>query len=137
MKSDYLKSKINSSDSKGNVIKMRTLNEANVVRFWYDTDRDAMKVEMLAGNIIELRNGDNLLQDLKILDNDTKNFVPFYGKRINKTLVKRVERIIDPEFIILISMTNGKQYRIDSKQRISMSDGSLYETYRHITNLLK
>lgn len=137
MKSDYLKSKLNSSDSKGNVIKMRTLNEANVVRFWYDTDRDAMKVEMLAGNIIELRNGDNLLQDLKILDNDTKNFVPFYGKRINKTLVKRVERIIDPEFIILISMTNGKQYRIDSKQRISMSDGSLYETYRHITNLLK
>ena len=137
MKSDYLKSKINSSDSKGNVIKMRTLNEANVVRFWYDIDRDAMKVEMLAGNIIELRNGDNLLQDLKILDNDTKNFVPFYGKRINKTLVKRVERIIDPEFIILISMTNGKQYRIDSKQRISMSDGSLYETYRHITNLLK
>ena len=137
MKSDYLKSKLNSSDSKGNVIKMRTLNEANVVRFWYDTDRDAMKVEMLAGNIIELRNGNNLLQDLKILDNDLKNFVKLFGKRINKTLVKRVERIIDPKVSVVISMKNGKQYRIDSKQRISMSDGTLYDTYRHITNLLK
>ena len=115
---------------------MRTLNESNVVRFWYNIDKDIMQVEMLAGNFIALRKGDKLLQDLTILDNDSKNFVDIFGKKINKNLVNRVERIIDPDFIILISMINGKQYRLDIKQRISQSDGTLYETYKHIRDLL-
>ena len=54
---------------------MKTLNENNVLRFWYDQDEDIIKVEMIAGNFIVLRKGDKLLQDLKILDNDLKKFV--------------------------------------------------------------
>lgn len=60
---------------------MKTLNEANVVRFWYNIDKDIMQVEMLAGNFIELRKEDKLLQDLKILDNDSQNFVDIFGKK--------------------------------------------------------
>ena len=136
MKSDSLESKLSSSDRKEKWEKMRTLNESNVVRFWYNIDKDIMQVEMLAGNFIALRKGDKLLQDLTILDNDSKNFVDIFGKKINKNLVNRVERIIDPDFSILISMINGKQYRLDIKQRISQSDGTLYETYKHIRDLL-
>ena len=115
---------------------MSTLNEKNVVRFWHNNDKDCIQVEMLAGNLIEIKKGDKLLQDLTILDNDFKNFVKLFDKRINKNLVSRIERIIDPDFSVLISMINGKQYRIDIKQRISRSDGTLYETYKYIRNLL-
>ena len=115
---------------------MSTLNVRNVVRFWNEPDQNIMKVEILHGNIIHLKKGDVRVKDLKILDNDSKNFVKLFNKRINKNLVNKVERIVDPEFTVIISMKNGKQYRIDSKQRISIHDGNLYETYNYIKGLL-
>ena len=117
-------------------MKTRTLNESNVVRFWFDVDEQIVKLEMIEGNVILLKKGDNLLSDFKILNKDTKNFVKLFGKSINKHLIKKIERIVDPEFTVIISMKNGKQYRIDSKQRVSRGDYNLIETYNYIKNLL-
>ena len=33
---------------------MRTLNETNVVRFWYDNITDVMKVELINNSIINI-----------------------------------------------------------------------------------
>ena len=116
---------------------MKTLNENNVLRFWYDQDEDIIKVEMIAGNFIVLRKGDKLLQDLKILDKDLTTFVCLFDKRINKKLVKDVKHIIKPENYVIILMTNGKQFKFDLKQRVSRGDYNLLETYNYIKALLR
>ena len=111
---------------------MKTLNESNVVKFWHEADQNVMKVEMIAGNILTLKKGDERVQDLKILDKDTKNFVKLFGKRINKGLVKGVTYHIKPKYCIIISMKNGKEYRFDSKQL----NANLLDTFNFIKSLL-
>ena len=118
MKSDSLESKLSSSELKGKVRKMKALNEANVVRFWYDSINDVMKVELINNSIIDVTKNDYLLNDLKILD-DSKNFVDFCNKKINKKFVKDIKFIIKPEFSVVITLTNNKQYTIDSKLLLS------------------
>lgn len=97
---------------------MRTLNESNVVRFWYDSINDTMKVELINNIIIDVTKNDCLLNDLKILD-DSKNFVDFCNKKINKKFVKDIKFILNPEYSVLITLTNNKQYTIDSKLLLS------------------
>ncbi len=116
---------------------MKTLNESNVVRFWYDIDAQVVKIEMIAGNIITLKKGDERIQDLKILDKDLTTFVCLFDKRINKKLVKDVKHIIKPENYVIILMKNGKQFKFDLKQRVSRGDYNLLETYNYIKALLR
>ena len=100
------------------MIYMRTLNESNVVRFWYDSINDTMKVELINNIIIDVTKNDYLLNDLKILD-DSKDFVDFCNKKINKKFVKDIKFILNPEYSVLITLTNNKQYTIDSKLLLS------------------
>ena len=117
MKSDSIESKLNSSDWK-EMREMRTLNETNVVRFWYDEITDVMKVELINNSIINITKNDYRLEDLKILDN-SKTFVDFCNKKINKKFVKDIKFILKPEYSVLITLTNNKQYTIDSKVLLS------------------
>lgn len=97
---------------------MRTLNEQNVVRFWYDASADVMKVELINNNIINITKKDYRLQDLKILD-QSETFVDFCEKKINKKFVKDIQITLKPEYKVLITLTNNKQYIIDSKLLLS------------------
>lgn len=97
---------------------MRTLNETNVVRFWYDNITDVMKVELINNSIINITKNDYRVEDLKILDNSA-NFIDFCNKKINKKFVKDIKFIMNPEYSVLITLTNNKQYTIDSKTLLS------------------
>ena len=97
---------------------MRTLNETNVVRFWYDNITDVMKVELINNSIIDVTKNDYRVEDLKILDNSA-NFIDFCNKKINKKFVKDIKFIMNPEYSVLITLTNNKQYTIDSKTLLS------------------
>lgn len=97
---------------------MRTLNETNVIRFWYSKEEDVMKVELITGSTISLRKNDYRVEDLKILDNSA-NFIDFCNKKINKKFVKDIKFIMNPEYSALITLTNNKQYNIDSKTLLS------------------
>mgnify|MGYP000957988061 FL=1 len=97
---------------------MRTLNETNVVRFWYDNITDVMKVELINNSIINITKNDYRVEDLKILDNSA-NFIDFCNKKINKKFVKDIKFILKPEYSVLITLTNNKQYTIDSKTLLS------------------
>ena len=114
---------------------MRTLTEKNVLRFWHEPDQNLIKVEMIHG-ILNLKKGDERIQDLKILDNNPKIFVNLFGKEINKNLVRNIKRILKPECCINILMKNGKQYKFDLKQRISRDDANLLDTFNYIKSLL-
>ena len=72
---------------------MKTLNETNVIRFWYSKEEDVMKVELITGSTISLKKNDYRVEDLKILDNSA-NFIDFCNKKINKKFVKDIKFII-------------------------------------------
>ena len=97
---------------------MKTLNETNVIRFWYSKEEDVMKVELITGSTISLKKNDYRVEDLKILDNSA-NFIDFCNKKINKKFVKDIKFIMNPEYSVLITLTNNKQYTIDSKTLLS------------------
>lgn len=97
---------------------MRTLNETNVVRFWYDNITDVMKVELINNSIINITKNDYRVEDLKILDNSA-NFIDFCNKKINKKFVKDIKFIMNPEYSVIITLNNNKQYTIDSKTLLS------------------
>ena len=97
---------------------MRTLNEQNVVRFWYDAIADVMKVELINNNIINITKKDYRLQDLNILD-QSEAFVECCETKINKKFVKDIQITLKPEYKVLITLTNNKQYIIDSKLLLS------------------
>lgn len=97
---------------------MRTLNETNVVRFWYDNITDVMKVELINNSIINITKNDYRIDDLKILDNSA-NFIDFCNKKINKKFVKDIKFIMNPEYSIIITLNNNKQYTINSKLLMS------------------
>ena len=97
---------------------MKTLNETNVVRFWYDNITDVMKVELINNSIINITKNDYRVEDLKILDNSA-NFIDFCNKKINKKFVKDIKFIMNPEYSVIITLNNNKQYTIDSKTLLS------------------
>ena len=97
---------------------MRTLNETNVVRFWYDNITDVMKVELINNSIINITKNDYRIDDLKILDNSA-NFIDFCNKKINKKFVKDIKFIMNPEYSVIITLNNNKQYTINSKLLMS------------------
>mgnify|MGYP000961513382 FL=1 len=97
---------------------MRILNETNVVRFWYDNITDVMKVELINNSIINITKNDYRVEDLKILDNSA-NFIDFCNKKINKKFVKDIKFIMNPEYSVIITLNNNKQYTIDSKTLLS------------------
>ena len=97
---------------------MKTLNENNVLRFWYDNITDVMKVELINNSIINITKNDYRVEDLKILDNSA-NFIDFCNKKINKKFVKDIKFIMNPEYSVIITLNNNKQYTIDSKTLLS------------------
>lgn len=97
---------------------MRTLNETNVVRFWYDNITDVMKVELINNSIINITKNDYRIDGLKILDNSA-NFIDFCNKKINKKFVKDIKFIMNPEYSVIITLNNNKQYTINSKLLMS------------------
>ena len=97
---------------------MRILNETNVIRFWYSKEEDVMKVELITGSTISLKKNDYRVEDLKILDNSA-NFIDFCNKKINKKFVKDIKFIMNPEYSVIITLNNNKQYTINSKLLMS------------------
>lgn len=140
MKSDYLKSKLNSSDLKGNVMTM-TIEIKDVKRFWLEHSNfiggeAELVLEVSEGKIYKYKKtpeSERFYNYLKGLN----NFAEFAGKYIRKSIVKKIELQGNlANSSILIYMDRYKNpLRIGYDLRVSRSDIGMIDTFHFLKKL--
>ena len=140
MKSDYLKSKLNSSDLKGNVITM-TIEIKDVKRFWREHSNfiggeAELVLEVSEGKIYKYKKTPESERFYNYL-RGLNNFAEFAGKYIRKSIVKKIELQGNlANSSILIYMDRYKNpLRIGYDLRVSRSDIGMIDTFHFLKKL--
>ena len=140
MKSDYLKSKLNSSDLKGNVITM-TIEIKDVKRFWLEHSNfiggeAELVLEVSEGKIYKYKKTPKSERFYNYL-RGLNNFAEFAGKYIRKSIVKKIELQGNlANSSILIYMDRYKNpLRIGYDLRVSRSDIGMIDTFHFLKKL--
>ena len=140
MKSDYLKSKLNSSDLKGNVMTM-TIEIKDVKRFWLEHSNfiggeAELVLEVSEGKIYKYKKTPESERFYNYL-RELNNFAEFAGKYIRKSIVKKIELQGNlANSSILIYMDRYKNpLRIGYDLRVSRSDIGMIDTFHFLKKL--
>ena len=140
MKSDYLKSKLNSSDLKENVMTM-TIEIKDVKRFWLEHSNfiggeAELVLEVSEGKIYKYKKTPESERFYNYL-RGLNNFTEFAGKYIRKSIVKKIELQGNlANSSILIYMDRYKNpLRIGYDLRVSRSDIGMIDTFHFLKKL--